>query len=126
MIVQPACFKYLFQAPPDETSSYTVNKCVLYGNDLLASESCYLYEPYVYTTAYSPAFLYNYQCSATVITTFTPILIMTHTLIALRMLYKIIAVPLFGSSSVSLVAFPSLSLNYQSKFTNPVDKKSSR
>jgi hypothetical protein len=104
MIISPDCFKYAMQAPPQITSTATGIPCyyteesaydmvanveVVVYNDLLtcqahasfAANVTVLYTM-VSTTSidFTPAFTYNYQCSSSVITSYTYIFIIRYTL----------------------------------------------
>ena len=67
--ISPACFYYLFTAPPAVSSQYTSYECELIDSK---SGECLGYGPDLGTTTYNPPFSYSYQCSSSFITYYAP------------------------------------------------------
>jgi len=67
-VVSPSCFNSVFRAPAAVSALYTYEQCTTFSS---ASE-CILYTPTVQSTSFDPPFLYDYQCSSSLITYYGP------------------------------------------------------
>lgn len=72
------CFLNLFEPEHDIKTYDTYVYCK--GLSLTTNE-CISYGTLTLTTAYSPPFIYNYQCSSAVVSNFVPVFITTHALL---------------------------------------------
>jgi len=66
--VSPNCVNNLLVAATPVTSHFYYQKCFRYGGNL----GCIGANPAVEETSYPPPFIYNYQCSASIITYYAP------------------------------------------------------
>jgi hypothetical protein len=75
------CFLYLFVKPHDITTVYAYPECVLYTD-----HGCLKFAPSTpVVSAYTPPFIYYYQCSTSVITNYVPVFILVYMCLGLFM-----------------------------------------
>eukprot|EP01039_Chlorochromonas_danica_P005773 gene5773-6357_t len=93
------CFRDVFIAPQAITVSYNLNTCVenyqeYNYNDYTVHTVCTHYQDRVFTTAFTPSFIYYYTCGSKLLTLYTPVFIYIYTmiLILLPLLYFVMAV----------------------------------
>uniref|UniRef100_A0A7S3HLI2 Uncharacterized protein n=1 Tax=Spumella elongata TaxID=89044 RepID=A0A7S3HLI2_9STRA len=67
-VVSPSCFNSVFRSPSAVDALYTYEQCTTFTS----SAECILYTPTVQSTSFDPPFLYDYQCSSSLITYYGP------------------------------------------------------
>lgn len=68
-VISPNCFYNALVAAPSVSSSVSYSFCALAGTTV---DVCLQYSSYPLRTSYDPPFSYNYQCSASLITYYSP------------------------------------------------------
>jgi hypothetical protein len=116
MCAEPSCFADLLVPPDDISSVYGTSECSSYETSLQYGVFCLSEEIVYYSLTYSPRFVYNMQCGATVIKAFAPVLIISNSisaayslLVSLMAVFDIDVVRFIPLKAGSLV-FPKLLL----------------
>jgi hypothetical protein len=69
--VSPNCFYYVLTSPQQVASSGNVVRC----QEITFDGTCIKFQNYLFTTSYSPPFIYSFQCSSTLITNYAAIFV---------------------------------------------------
>ncbi len=86
-LIDPNCFYYLIQSPPDQTISFQSTTCTQYTYDANMNMYCLSAVLGTHSTRYTPPFVYSYQCTSALLNVFATVFVYKYILSwALRVL----------------------------------------
>jgi hypothetical protein len=99
LLSSSVCFADYFKEQPKVVSFYNYDICRAYSLDMESgTRRCTAMTTASFDTSFVPPFIYNYQCSSTLITTYVAVLMLEHAIITL---VPIVLVFLFSHKSAS-------------------------
>jgi hypothetical protein len=89
-LVNPNCFYYTVSTMPTVTATYSYSKCTKYQQSSSGGVMCVWFENDSKTSTYIPPFIYNYQCSSSLLDAFVSVYVYRYILSGLVIPWSIL------------------------------------